>query len=139
MPGSGDDALALTFGVELPIWRSRYRAGVAQGQAMQAARGAELADARNRLLAELERARYELRDAHRRVELYENDLVPKAEESLQALLAGYQATETDFLDVIDAERLFLEFQLAAVRARADRLQAWSEIDRIVGRRERDEP
>ena len=131
-PGSGDDAFALTLGLDLPIWRGSYRAGMRQAEARM--KGARLGrdEALNRLRAELEMALYRFRDGGRRVTLFRDSLIPKGEESVQALDTAYQSGDEGFLDLIDAERVLLEFQLQAARAEADRAKALAEIERITG-------
>lgn len=130
--GSGDDALALTLGLELPVYRRRIEAGIAQARALHSAARGEAADAAHRLGAELELALFELRDAHRRVDLYRHTLIPKGEESLNATAGSYQAGNASFLDIIDAERVLLEFQLAAARAESDRAQALARLEALTG-------
>jgi cobalt-zinc-cadmium efflux system outer membrane protein len=130
--GSGDDALALTLGFDLPIWRSKIRAGVREAEARMRGAHKELEELRNRLSSDLEMALYQLRDARRRVELFRDSLIPKGEESIQALDTAYQSGDAGFLDLIDAQRVLLEFQLQAARAEADRAQALAETERITG-------
>ena len=89
-------------------------------------------EALNRLRAELEMALYRFRDGGRRVTLFRDSLIPKGEESVQALDTAYQSGDEGFLDLIDAERVLLEFQLQAARAEADRAKALAEIERITG-------
>lgn len=130
--GSGDDALALTLGFDLPIWRASYRAGRRAAEARMKVARKEQEEALNRLSSDLEMALYEFRDRNRRVGLFRESLVPKGEESLQALDTAYQAGDEGFLDLIDAQRVLLEFQLQVARAEADRAQALAKIERITG-------
>ncbi|MHC5210757.1 MAG: TolC family protein [Planctomycetota bacterium] len=130
--GSGDDALAITAGISLPLRRDRYRAGAARAKAELAAAHAALREAHNRLAADLELALYSLRDAERRLGLYRDTLVPKGRQSVESTTVAYQAGDAGFLDLIDAQRLLLEFQLAAARAHADHGQALAEVERITG-------
>ncbi|RMH05467.1 MAG: TolC family protein [Planctomycetota bacterium] len=130
---SGDDALGLSFGLDLPFRRARLRAQEAGARAGLAAAERRLDDRRNQLQAGLEMALYRHRDAARRVALYRQGLIAKSEESFQSTLAAYQTALAPFDAVIDAARLLLEFQLAAVRAEADRAQAAAELERITGR------
>ena len=90
-------------------------------------------DRANRLLADVQSALYEQRDAERRLSLYTNTLAPKAQESFAVTEAAFSAGTADFLDLIDAQRVLLEFRLAAERARADLAQAVAELDRLLGR------
>ncbi|MFG0242303.1 MAG: TolC family protein [Phycisphaerales bacterium JB054] len=131
-PGSGDDPILLNFGISLPIWRDKYEAGVREALARRLAVAGERADQANRIAAGIHRAWFEHTDADRRVRLYENTLIPKAEESLRASLAGFRAGETSFLDLLDTERTLLEFAIAAERARADRGKALAQLNTLVG-------
>ena len=130
--GAGDDALALTLGIELPLWRGRIEAGVRQAEAELLAARARLSEAHNRLGAELELALYRLRDAHRRMLLYRDALVIKGRQSVQSVTVAYQADTAGFLDLIDAERALLEFELALARARADVAQSRAQAERLSG-------
>lgn len=85
-----------------------------------------------RLAGELETALFEHRDARRRVELYRDTLIPRAEESLEASLGGFEQGRSDFLDLVDTQRTLLEFQLALERAHADRATSASRIEQLAG-------
>ena len=130
--GSGDDALAVTLGLSLPVWRSTYRAEARGADARLHRAREEQQEAFNRLSSELEMSLYELRDAGRRVVLFRDSLVPKGEESVQALDTAYQSGDEGFLDLIDAQRVLLEFQLEAARAETDRAKALAVTERITG-------
>ncbi|HED65868.1 MAG TPA: TolC family protein [Planctomycetes bacterium] len=132
--GSGDDAFAVTIGLTLPIQRGAKRSRLRETEAaLRAARHA-VDEAANRLASALEESLYHLRDGDRRAELYRGGLIPKGEESLQSLDTGYQSGDEDFGDLIDAQRVLLEFQLQAVRAEADRAEALAETERLTGLR-----
>ena len=135
---SGDDALALTLGFDLPVWRSSYRAGAREAEAGMREARLQHQEARNRLSAALAMALYRFRDGNRRVGLFRDSLVPKGEESVRALDTAYQAGDEGFLDLIDAQRVLLEFQLESARAAADRAKALAEIERLTGVRLHDE-
>lgn len=131
---SGDDPILLNFGVTVPLWRSKYNAGVREAMARRLAVLHERADETNRLAVLVQRAWFEHTDADRRVRLFETTLIPKAKESLQASMASFRAGETTLLELLDTERTLLEFAISAERARANRAQALARLDRLVGRR-----
>ncbi len=130
---SGEDPWMLSFSIELPIWWQKYRAGEREADALWRSARERHAGARDRLRASVELALFHLRDAERRITLYEETLIPKAEESLGSTESSFESGGSDFLDLIDAERVYLEFQLARERARADRVRAEAELDRLLGR------
>jgi outer membrane protein TolC len=129
---SGDNALSVAVGIELPIRRRRIRAAVQQASAQVTAARARLADEINRVSAELEMALYGVRDAERRLGLFRDTLIPKGRQSIVSLTAGYEADAAGFLDLVDAERVLLEFELAAARAQADHAQALAEVVHLSG-------
>lgn len=127
------DPLMLGVSVNLPIWREKNEAQLGESIARRLAVSAERRARYNMLSAELGEAHFEHRDANRRLALYRDSLIPKADQSLASLLGLYQAGRGGFLDVLDAERMLLEFQLAQRRAAADSAVALARLDAIIGR------
>jgi len=132
IPESGDDPILLSFGLNIPLWRGKYDAGVREAIARRLAVSSERADQANRIAAGIHRSWFEHTDADRQVRLYERTLIPKAEESLRASLAGFRSGSTSFLDLLDTERTLLEFAIAEERARAERGKALARLNRLVG-------
>ncbi|MEE8460481.1 MAG: TolC family protein, partial [Phycisphaerales bacterium] len=130
--GNGDDAFLASLSVNVPLWREKYDAGVREAIARRLAVVNQRVEMTNRLTADLQQAIFEHNDARRRVELYRDTLIPKATESLQASLAGFQQGTADFLDLVDTERTLLEFQLGLERALVDRATSCAQIERLVG-------
>jgi len=129
---NGDDALLASLTVAVPLWRSKYEAGVREAVARRLAAANRRHARSNRLAVDLQEAVFEHEDARRRIELYQGTLIPKSRESLQASLASFEQGETDFLDVLDTERTLLEFQLGLERALVDRATSAARIERLTG-------
>jgi len=131
VPDSGVDAFMASFGLSLPLWRGKYdsasREAVSRYHTALASRGENT----NILQAALERSLYKFRNAARKVELYRTTLIPKGRQSLGALRAAYEAGESRYLDLVDAERLLLEFELSKIRGGADLLIQEAAIERVV--------
>jgi len=132
VPGSGDDPLAVTLGLTLPIQVERYDAQEREARArLRAAR-----KRRESLAVELEARAvgvlYRVRDAERRAALYADALIPKAQQALAATETAYRAGEADFLDLVDAEKLLLELELSLERTRADHALELAELERLAG-------
>jgi len=129
---SGQDASMATASINIPLWFSRNGAERSQARARHSAAQRDLAQLHNRLRANLERARFEVRDADRRVELYELTLLPKARESFAVTRDAFTSGDAGFLDLIDTQRTLLEFQLAHQRALADQATRRAELAVLVG-------
>jgi outer membrane protein TolC len=119
--------------VTLPIWREKYAAGVREAEFRQDAALKMRADKANMLGADVKLALYQMRDAQRKRVLYQGTLIPKAKESLQATEAAFRTGQANFVDLVDARRTLLEFQLMAERMLADHAQRAAELEMLVGK------
>ena len=135
MPGvqdSGDDALSATIGFTLPIWRSKYDAGVKEADAILRQQQFKRDQQLNTFHAETVTALFKLRDAQRQIDLYEDTLLPKANESLVATQRAYSTGAAPFADTIDAQRMLLNFELSFARAITDHHQARIVLEKLTG-------
>ena len=107
-------------GITLPIWRDKIAAEIAAAQAGKRAAEARLSAEQVDLAAELASMLYMYREAVRNDALLTDKLLPKAKQSLEAARAGYVNGRAGFLDVIDAQRSLIEFELSGVEARTQR-------------------
>jgi outer membrane protein TolC len=131
-PGSGDDPVMLRLGLSLPVWSSRNAARESESRHRTRALRDELLGAEQRLAAEVEEALFEVEDAARRLALHRDSLRPRAEESLELVLAAYRAGEAGVLDLIDAERALLEHERAYWRACRDQLVGEARLAALLG-------
>ncbi|MFO7919287.1 MAG: TolC family protein, partial [Nioella sp.] len=77
--------------VNLPVWLDKYAAGVREAEARYWAALKARAERENTLSSELKMVLYRFRDAQRKVDLYGDTLVPKAQQSLKATEAAFRA------------------------------------------------
>ena len=130
---NGKDPIIGTVSVNLPIWWQKYSAGVREAQAGRLAAANTRADRTLQLTTRLQLALYKFRDAERKIDLYHGGLIPKAREALGATFTAYESEKADFLDLLDAQRILLDFRLSYERALADRTQRVAEIEMLVGK------
>jgi cobalt-zinc-cadmium efflux system outer membrane protein len=133
MEGSDDHMVVGMVSVTLPIWREKYAAGVREAEFRHDAALKMRADRANMLGAEVKLALYQMRDARRKMSLYRDTLIPKSRESLQATEAAFRSSQANFVDLVDARRLLLEFQLMYERMLADHAQRAAELEMLVGK------
>ena len=135
MPGvsdSGNDPFMISVSINLPIWRSKLKAGEREAAHLRLAEEQQLSEAENRLAAALLKALFKFRDAERKVSLYRDSLVPKAEQALQVTRTNFESGGVSFTTLMDAERALLEFQLSLSRSLADREIHLAEIEILTG-------
>ena len=86
----------------------------------------------NQLLADLSSNLAAL-DAARRMEmLAQTSLLPQAELTFQAALAGYESGKVDFATLLDAQRQIRKAKQDVIRARAEQQIRLAEIERLIG-------
>jgi outer membrane protein TolC len=114
--GAGDDMVMFTVSVDLPVWRSKYRAGVREAELMRISSEEALAAAESRSALDVQDASFKLQTARRAQALYRNELLPQAEARFQASEAGYRAGQVDFMDLLESERFLLDARIMAAMA-----------------------
>ncbi|MHC4719919.1 MAG: TolC family protein [Planctomycetota bacterium] len=129
---SGKDPLVLMFSMNLPIWRENYKAGERQARSDVRRTEQQRIETENTIVARAEQVLYDFEDSNRKIRLYGDVLVPKAEELLAASETAYRSGVIDFLSVIDAQRTQLKFQLQYERAVTDNKQKLAELEMLVG-------
>ena len=66
------------------------------------------------------------------VELYQNTVIPQAEQTLQSTIAAYQTGKTEFLMVIDAYKMLLMSELDYYMSKMNFLQSQAQLEQAVG-------
>ena len=127
-----EDVYTVSVMVNLPLWRERLAAGVSESQARVRSKAAEKIEKTNVLGYDLKMAVYGYHDAVRRQELYSSVLLQKARESFEATLRAYETGQSSFSDLIDTQRLLLEFRLEHERAITDAAVKLAEVRMLVG-------
>lgn len=112
--------LTPSAGMTLPIWRDKVAAEIAGAQAGKRAAEARLSAEQVQLAADLASLLYLVREATRNEALLRERLVPRASAAFDAARTGYVNGRASFLDLIEAQRALLEFELAGIEARTQR-------------------
>jgi outer membrane protein TolC len=131
-PDSGQDALFAGVAVNLPVWKKKYRAAEQQVRESRLATLEQRHSVEDSLRDRLERGLYRFRNADREIRLYRDTLLPKAEQSFEASEAGFRTGTAGVLDLVDAQRVLLQFQLSYERARSERASSIAELRMILG-------
>jgi len=132
--GSGKDPLAVGVTINLPIWFSKYSAGVEEASARKKMLVYKSHQKRLNLKSDLEMSLYEYNNSKRKINLYKETLIPKAEQSLQVTREAFESGKVNFLSLIDAERILLEFQLQYHNSLSKKLTSFSKLEMIVGKK-----
>ncbi len=129
---SGRDPLIGILSLNLPIWRGKYDAQAREAEARHRAATQSRRELENTLASRASMVLYRLRDADRKIDLYRDTLLPKARQSLKVTESSFRAGKATFLELVDAQRMLLDFQLSHVRALTDHALRVAELEMLIG-------
>jgi outer membrane protein TolC len=129
---SGKDPVIARVAVSIPLWGGQADAERRTSAGLVRAAGADLADVRLRLLADLESAHFELRDSARREALYTETMITRGRQALEVTAARYASGQASYQDLVQARRTLLDLELSRLRAAADRRLAWNDLITLLG-------
>jgi outer membrane protein TolC len=130
---SRPDMLTAMVSVDLPLFRGdRQNREVAAAQAEARGLHEMHVDHQREMQAMLAEAVAVVERTGDLEKFYENDLVPLADQSVQAALLAYRSNRAMVDEVVNARRTALETKLKHLRLSADRAQAQYEVDYLVG-------
>lgn len=129
---TGRDAIAIGAAIKVPLQRGRLRARLeearvrrsqveARQEALETSFQTQIADLVNRL-----------REEARQLALFQEGLIPQAETTLQATLSAYTTGRTDFLDLLDAERMLFSLGTGYEDTFARYLKVTAALERALG-------
>lgn len=130
---SGDEAVAVTFGLALPVWLQDNVARVRAADHRLAAALAKKKAALDELAAHIDEALFAWRNADRLVTLYDTQLLPQARAALGDAEQWQRDDPSRYSDVLEARATGFSFALARARAAADRFAAQARLEGLVGR------
>jgi outer membrane protein, heavy metal efflux system len=130
-----DPTLYRLFGnpgtMSLPIWRDKIAAQIAEAQANKRSAEARLSAEQIALAVDFAEKSFLYRQASRSLVLLREQLLPKANKSLEVAQSGYLAGQIDFFNLTDAERTLLGFKLDQAEASTQREIVLAELSLII--------
>lgn len=126
-----DQRVLLGAGINIPLGKDRA-AALRERRAELDAESARLAAAVDRVALEVTEAYEELVESEHVVELYRSKFLPSADDNLKAARADYEASKTDILTLLTAEKNQMLVQLALENALAEYHTRKANLDAAVG-------
>lgn len=128
-----DGAWAGMVGVTIPLWFFQKQSfGVKEMKSDLEMVRAEYKAKENAVLFDVNDAYARAQANKKLVELYETAFIPQARESVNVAIKGYEVGRTDFLTVLDSQRMLINFKLDHYKAILDLRIALADLERTVG-------
>ncbi len=131
-PDAGKDAYSVMVGLNLPIWFGRRRAAVNEAEEMISANKLAYQNLENNVRSEITDLYFQSHTTAKTLDLYEKGLLIQAESSLESAISAYRTGRLDFLSLLDAERMLLQFNLGYVKEQSNYRKQVAALERAVG-------
>lgn len=132
MPGERT-AVVAKLSVRVPLYRNRYNAQQREARLDIRSIEAQQTEVGNRLLADAEKRLQEYRDAQYRIDLYEDQLMPKTRQALEIAIEAYSTEVGNFEELIQLQQQILDYEMGLNTAYVERNIAIADLEYLYGR------
>jgi len=129
---NGKNIYSFSVGINIPIQRRKYDAAVAEATEEKIASREGYRDAVNSMEAAIRAIGFRIETLDRQISLFENTLLPQAEQALRSTEAAYSTGEVGVLDLLDSERVLLDVRLSLEKFNSDYMKSLAEMERAIG-------
>lgn len=105
------DAYGVSFGVSLPIWSGKYSDEEESYINESFAVDQKILNESKQIEESLNYLTFDIKEKQASLDLYKNDLIPKAEMVLSASITAYETGKVNFLNLLDAQRMLMSLNL----------------------------
>ena len=131
-PDSGKDPFTIGFGVTIPWSSLKNSSKVREAQQNREASTANKLVLEDETKVALRKIYFRLENARRLVELYETTLIPQAGAAIEVAEEWHQEGAKSIAGFLETQSVWLNFNLARLRAIADYQQNVARLEQLVG-------
>ncbi len=135
MKMTGDDFWSTMLGMNIPLalWSSgKYKGQVEENKLKLMQAEEEYRSMSNMVFTEIQEAVIKIESHYNSMQLYDQTVIPQAEQTLQSTIAAYQTGKTDFLMLLDSYRMLLMSKLDYYMAKMNYLSSQAALEQAVG-------
>jgi outer membrane protein, heavy metal efflux system len=129
---NGENSLGIAFGINLPIWQPKLRAGVREAQNRTLANVRLFQASRDEVFRDIRQLTVQALAQEEQIRLLRQELVPKARQALSLAYEGYRTGIVDPVRVVDNWIQLTNFLLDLARLETSIGKTMASLERIVG-------
>ena len=129
---TGRDALAIGVSLNIPLWRGRLKSQLAEAQIKKNQVQARIEGLDIAFKTQIADLVSQITQEKEQLTLFEEALIPQAETTRQATLSAYTTGRTDFLNLLEAERMLFSLQTGYQDTFARYMKAIAALERTLG-------
>ncbi len=127
------DFLSVMFSFNLPIYQKRKLDRAVGQRSLEVRKTRDsLRDKWTAVRSEISSASTDYQEAKELFSLFDTGIIPQARQTVQSMLAGYQVSEVDFLNLVDSQITLLNYEVQYWKALTDANQALARLVAAVG-------
>ncbi len=131
--GSRADFGSFMFSMNLPLYTgSKQDRAVDQRNAEWIEQKYRLHDQRNVVASQVQRAMIDYRRAGEQAKLFQQEIIPQARQTVDAMMAGYQVGKVDFLNLVRSQTTLYNYETQYWKALSAANQAAARLVAAVG-------
>jgi cobalt-zinc-cadmium efflux system outer membrane protein len=133
MSGSRSDFVSVMVGIKVPLYSGRKQSKAIRQKSSELEKNHyAVLDEKGRVSAEISTAVIDYRRAGEQMSLFGSGIVPQARQTVQSMLAGYQVSKVDFLNLVRSQITLLNYELQYWKSLSEAKQALAKIQAAVG-------
>lgn len=134
MGGSRADLFSVMIGAKIPLYAgSKQSRAISQKTAELAKNRYALIDEKGVVRAAIASAATDYQKSQEQNELFSKGIIPQAEQTVQSMLAAYQVSEVDFLNLVRSQMTLFNYELLYWKSVSEANQALSRLEAAVGK------
>ncbi len=127
------DLGSIMFSMNLPLYTgSKQDRAVDQRNVERIQKKYQLHDQRNQVASQVQQAIIDYRRSRERTQLFQQEIIPQARQTVDAMLAGYQVGKVDFLSLIRSQTTLYDYETQYWKALSAANQAIARLVAAVG-------
>ncbi len=128
----GYDMFSVGVSFNLPVWREKRQAMVAESMAETSMSTDEVNALKNSISLTINQGLAELERISRTIELYRGGIIPQAAQSLEATIIGYRVNKSDFGAVLEGRMALFNYQRQLYDMESEYMMKLAELEAATG-------
>ena len=134
MGGSRADLFSVMVGAKIPLYAGRKQSkAISQKTAELARNRYAFLDEKGLVRAAISAAATDYEQSKEQNDLFRKGIIPQAEQTVQSMLAAYQVSEVDFLNLVRSQMTLFNYELLYWKSVSEANQALSRLEAAVGK------
>jgi cobalt-zinc-cadmium efflux system outer membrane protein len=134
MGGSRADLFSVMVGVKIPLYTGRKQSKAISQKTSELARSRyALIDERGLVRAAISASVTDYQKSQDQFDLFGRGIIPQAQQTVQSMLAAYQVSEVDFLNLVRSQMTLFNYELQYWKALSEAKQALARLEAAVGK------